>query len=64
MSEEGKKEEKVDDKKDEKKIEGTEPGSLIPKQGHQVMLAAQSLFFRKLILEHKKAEFEKKQKKE
>jgi hypothetical protein len=32
---------------------------LFPKQGHQVMLAAQSLFFRKLILEHKKEQKER-----
>lgn len=41
----------------EKKVEEEQ---LIPKQGHQVMLAAQSLFFRKLILEHRKIELEKK----
>jgi hypothetical protein len=32
---------------------------LFPKQGHQVMLAAQSLFFRKLILEYKEKQKER-----
>ena len=40
------------DKKEEKKDTLNET----PKAGHQVMLASQSLFFRKLILDHKASE--------
>ena len=46
------------DKETENNSEEKKETISIPKQGHQIMLAAQSLFFRKLILEHRKKEAE------